>query len=192
MARFDAGNWPASSDGSPIVTPGVGGYSAVVAASFVRPADSTTYASGDLVANSTTAASVVPLSLALARVTGGTGLIVRARLKKTSTGITNAVFRVHFYRDDPSASSGITNGDNGAWLTKEANHVGSIDITMDKVFSDFAKGSGVPKVSDGNLCNLVFDAATGSQTIYALIEARAAYAPISGETFTLAVEVLRD
>ena len=50
-----------------------------VVASFTRPANTTAYTSGYLIANSTTAGSVVPLSLPVARKFGAAGKINRVR-----------------------------------------------------------------------------------------------------------------
>src|SRR5215207_5972656 len=61
-----------------------GSYSTIEVASFVRPANTTAYAIGDLVANSTTAGSVTPLSVTGARVANGTGSIVYAGLRKSN------------------------------------------------------------------------------------------------------------
>jgi hypothetical protein len=158
----------------------------IVSVNFTRPADTTAYASGDLVANSTTAGSVVPMTFAVTRASGGTGAIVRARLKKTTTGVTNAAFRVHLHKNAPTYS----NGDNGAWLTTESLYLGSFDITMDRVFSDGAKGIGIPVTGNGQ--PILFDAATGSQNIYAEIEARGAYTPGNAEVFTLTLEVVQN
>jgi hypothetical protein len=165
-----------------------GGKQTNVSANFTRPADTTAYTSGDLVANSTTAASVVPLSFTAARINDATGMIRRVRLKKSTTTTTNAQFRVHFYQNDPSASTGITNGDNGAWLTKEAGYLGSVDVTIDKAFSDAAEGVGTP--NNGSEINFI--PKSGTQTIYALIEARAAYTPGNAEVFTVNLEVLQN
>ena len=71
-----------------------------LSASFTRPNDTTAYASGDLVANSTTAGSVVPLQIDLGNVAAvGHGItrITRARLTKSGTSPTNANFRIHLY-----------------------------------------------------------------------------------------------
>lgn len=162
----------------------VGGMAQIVGGTFTRPSDTTAYASGDLVANSVTAGSVVPITVNAARITNGTGMIRRVRLLKSSTSTTNASFRVHFYRNSPTP----TNGDNGAWLTTESIYIGSVDITIDKVFSDGAKGIGTP--NNGSEIN--FDASANTNKIFALIEARAAYTPASAEVFTLAVEVLQN
>lgn len=153
-----------------------------IEATFVRPADTTAYASGDLVANSTTAGSVTALSLGVARVAAGSFSITRVRLRKSSTGVTNASFRIHFYTAAPTA----TNGDNGAWLTTgAAGYRGSLDVVMDRAFSDGAAGLTAPPTE------LDIRLASGT-AIFALIEARAAYTPASGETFGLMVEAVQD
>lgn len=161
----------------------VGGFISTPSANFNRPADTTAYASGDLVANSTTAGSVVPLSWTLARVAAGSGMVRKARLKKSGTSVTNASFRLHLY----SASPTVTNGDNGAWLSTHAGYLGSLDFTVDKAFSDAAAGNGAPVT--GSEVN--FSLASG-QTVYGLIEARGAYVPASGETFTVELECLQN
>lgn len=169
----------------------VGGESAVVVGTLTRPADTIAYAVGDLVANSTTAASVAAITLAAARVNGGTGLIRRVRLSTNHVGLSGAdSFRVHLFRNDPAPSSGIANGDNGAFSVNgvAAIHLGHADVTLDRVFRDGAKGIGTPAVGG----DILFDAGAGTTAIFALIEARSGYVPASGETFTVALEVLRD
>lgn len=155
-------------------------------ANFTRPSDTTAYASGDLVANSTTAGSVAALSWTAARVSAGNYFARRCRLKKSTTSTTNASFRLHLYNTDPAASSGITNGDNGAWLTKIAGYLGHMDITIDKAFSDAAAGQGVPAIG-GEM-----SAVPAAQTLYGLLEARAAYTPGNAEVFTVELEIFQN
>src|ERR1035437_6627566 len=59
----------------------------VAAATFTRPANTTPYTDGQLIANSTNVGYVVPLSWSVARVVGGSVSLVRARLKKSSTSL---------------------------------------------------------------------------------------------------------
>ncbi len=151
---------------------------------MTRPADTTAYAVGDLVANSTVAGSVVPLALPIARANNTPSTLRRVRLKKSGTSLTNAQFRVHFYRKLPT----LANGDNGAWSTSESHYIGSVDITMDKAFTDGAKGFGIPSVGSEMIALPDDDL----QVVYALLEARAAYTPVSGEQFTLTGEVFQD
>lgn len=163
----------------------VGGTTALPTANFTRPADTTAYASGDLIANSTTAGSVVPLTCTLNRTASGagsTGMLRRVRIRKSGTSTTNATFRVHLYTVNTMTFAG---GDNAAWSTdKVANYVGALDVTMDKAFTDGASGNGVPNT--GNEINLA------QQVYYAVMEARAAYTPANAEVFTLEFEVLQN
>jgi hypothetical protein len=142
---------------------------------------------GDLVANSTTAGSVTPLAFTVARQNGGTGAIRRARLSTNKTGLAGTeAFRLHLFKTSPTP----VNGDNGAFSVNgiAAIHIGIFDFTLDRVFSDGAKGIAAPAVGG----EIIFDAAAGSQQVFGLIEARGAYTPASGETFTVALETLRD
>ncbi len=83
-------------------------------ATFTRPANVTPYAVGNLVANSVTPGSVVPMAFTLGNAFGqGQLRLTRARLYKSGTDITNASFRIHVYEAPPVAS----NGDGAAWLT---------------------------------------------------------------------------
>lgn len=151
---------------------------AVATASVTRPADTTAYASGDLVANSTTAGSVEPLTFAATSGSGVPGQVRRVRLSKSGTSTTNASFRLHLYNAEPTPA----NGDNGAWSTDAAgNYLGSVDVTVDKAFTDGAAGFATAELN--------FRAAAGATTLYGLIEARGAYTPASAEVFTAALEV---
>ncbi len=149
---------------------------------FTRPGDTTPYSLGDLVANNTTAGSVVALSITnAARVSGGAFMIRKLAVVKSGTGVSLAAFRVHVFTTAPV----VTNGDNAAYLTTlKASWIGAFDVTVDQVFGDGAKGNGVPSYG-----NEVSGVATGT-TIYFLIEARAGYTPANAETFGVDAEIL--
>ena len=169
----------------------VGGHVVTPSASFIRPADATAYASGDLVANSTTAASVRPLMFANAvRQAGGSGRIRRGRLRKNSDDTTNPSFRLHLFDSDPTMVA-PTSGDNGAiQLTGAmASHLGSIDFDMTAIdiHADGNWDSGVPHV--GQEINFVVP---GGTALYGLLEARAAYTPADSEVFAVTLEIQQD
>ena len=152
--------------------------------SFVRPANTTQYAVGNLVANSTTAGSVVPMAFVLGNAFGvGSFRITRARLTKSSVGVTSATFRVHLYQ---STAPTCANGDGGAWSTNGAlNWLGNIDVSSMLAFTDGATGTGsFPAGSEG------FIKTASGATIYALLSDLGTYTPVSGETFTLTLEEL--
>lgn len=152
-----------------------------ISATFTRPADTTAYASGDLVANSTTAGSVVPLTFSLGNsFAQGQLRLTRARIYKNGTTPTNANFRLHLYESSPVPA----NGDNGAWSTsKAANWLGNIDVTSMLAFTDGCAGTGSAAAGSEMLLRL-----SAGKTIYGLLEAKAAYTPASGEIFTVVLE----
>jgi hypothetical protein len=152
---------------------------------FTRPSDTTAYASGDLVANSTTAGSVVAVEIRhIGNKPAGTAIIRRATVRKTGTSTTNAAFRVHLYR---TSTITCANGDNGAWSTNQvANYIGAFDVTSMRAFTDGAYGAGAPLTGSESMVKL--DAAT--QSVWALVEARGAYTPTSAEVFTIGVDLI--
>ena len=155
----------------------------LISSSFARPADTVAYASGDLIANSTTAGAVAPMSFPLAGVSGtGQTIVLRTRLSKTSTSAANASFRLHLYEAAPV----VANGDNGAWSTsKAANYLGNVDVASMFAFTDGCAGYGA--AAAGAEMRIRLSAGT---TLYGLLEARAAYTPGNAESFTVYLECL--
>jgi len=180
----------ASNDSLPVVLPSnmplLGRAILKVDDSFSRPADTTQYAVGDLVANSTTAGSVTAMSFVVTRYSQGAGELVGGRISKTSNVTTDAEFRVHLYVSSPTAA----NGDNAAWLTTGAGatptYIGHIDSLPMKAFSD---GASARLAISSTGTQIRFKLSSGS-SIKELIEARGAYVPTSGETFVVTLEIL--
>lgn len=161
-----------------------------IQASFTRPADTTAYAAGDLVANSTTAGSVIPLSFANAvRMAGDCVRIERVRIEKSGTSLTNASFRLHLFESSPTP----TVGDNGVFNNAGAlasnnilNHAGTFPVTMVWSASDGAMGIGVPTTGSGATAS-----PTSGTSLFGLLEVTAAYTPVSGEVFYVVLEGYR-
>jgi hypothetical protein len=153
-------------------------------ASFTRPANTTAYASGQLVANSTTAGSVVPMLFNMGNTFPQNQFrITRARLFKNGTSSTNATFRINLYQ---GTSPICTNGDGGVWLTTNAaGWIGNIDIPSMLSFTDGAAGTGSCAAGSEILLK-----ASAAGPIYGLLVALGAYTPTSGEIFTCTLEEL--
>jgi hypothetical protein len=166
----------------------VAGLTKIAGASLTRPANTTAYALGDLIANSATAGSVTPLAIAAARENDATGMLRKVRLSTDNVAWANNTVRVHLFKNSPTS----TVGDNGVFAAAingvASIHLGYFDVIFDQVFSDGVKGEGVPNTGG----EINFDPAAGTQNIYALIEVRGAYTPTSGQAFALAVEVLQN
>lgn len=155
------------------------------AASFTRPNNATAYATGNLVANSTTPGAVVPLAFSVSgNSMPGEFRLTRIRLFKSGTSSTNAQFRLHLYAALPLPA----NGDGGAWSTNQAaNYLGSIDVTAMKAFTDGCCDVGDDAAGAEHLIRL-----PSGTAFYGLIEARAAYAPVANEQFTVTLEMVEE
>jgi hypothetical protein len=158
------------------------------AASFTRPANTTAYVAGYLMANSTTAGSVVPPSWStLVRAAGDCVRIERIRMTASSGSITNGSFRVYIFNSAPT----VTSGDGAAFdasgvLNTNAvdNMAGNFNVTFQYSGSDGAVGYGIPSTGSG-----VTACPTSGTAIYALVEATAAWTPPSGSVITLYPEL---
>lgn len=169
----------------------------VAAAAITRPADTTQYASGDLIANSTTAASVGAFIFSLgAQMTAQSFLLRKLRLRKSSNVVTSALFRMHFFTENPFAHA-PAGGDNAALMlaaSNIANYVGYIDVTVDKAIfnaADGAAGFGVPTEGAELAIQMAASVTTGF-SLYGVLEARSTYTPASGEVFTATIEAYKD
>lgn len=154
------------------------GPSTALSASFTRPANTTAYASGDLVANSTTAGSVVTMSFG--RVPTSGLWLRKIELRKSDPDVTSASFRLWLTTDSAVT---FTNGDNGALSIASStlaigDVIASFDITVDRSLP-----------GSGDIGYATFDPGLhfigGGTTVYGFLEARAAYTPGSEEVFTV-------
>ena len=157
----------------------------VASASFTRPANTTGYTSGDLVADNTVAASVTPLVFGMSRL-GGIGTITRARLYKSSTTATAAVFTLRLF----TAAQALTNGDNGAFAVADVDDlIGT--VAMDLSSSALSGTAGLANqfaITGG----ITFDLPVISQAerrLYGYLVIGGSYAPASGETFRVDLEI---
>lgn len=146
-----------------------------VSYSFTRPSDTTAYTSGDLVANSTTAASVVPMSW---NIGGSGGRLVACAFSNNRTTITNGTFSIHFYGSSPVATA-PSNGDNGAIATVQASGLGILPLTILVTSNDVGR-----TIIHAGETNFVYPWYFPYAIVYGLVEAKAAYTPASGEVFT--------
>lgn len=156
-------------------------------ASLTLPSGTPTYTIGDLIANSASGASVVPLEFTLARNAGGQFFVTRGRITSSRTASTSSgFFRLHLYTSAPAVASGGATGDDGVFATNvsgSANYVGAIDFTLDRQHADGYAGAGTPPVGGA----IAVDLASG-QKLYGLLEARAAYTRISIEVLGFTLE----
>lgn len=160
-----------------------GRYTVATKSSFTRPADTTAYAVGDLVANSTVAASVNAGSWTGATFTGsggGTGKINGIGIS-VAASTTVKTFRVHLFTAAPT----MTNGDNGVFAVTSFDldtHLGYVDVLLDTI-----NGSGSIGYAQ---CDVDYQIASGD-TLYYRIETRTIFTPASADTFAVKVKFER-
>lgn len=89
-----------------------GGYTNRVRATYIRAADATVYAAGDLIGNSTTAANVVPIQFPAARFAGGSGRITGCRcvISTTAATVVFPAFDLLLFRPDPVGTIPFVDG----------------------------------------------------------------------------------
>jgi len=168
------------SDSNPV--PVKGGL-VVVSAEFTRPADTTAYAIGDVVGDSTSAAT--PLAIAgCARVNGGSGYIVRAALIADQKSITPSI-RVHVFNSAPTQSN--DNAAHRALYADVSKRVGEFVLGPLVTPSDTANST-LSRAVDMNL-RVPFVCASGTTTLYFIFEALTAFTPASGGKFTLQLAI---
>ena len=157
---------------------------------FIRPANTTAYVAGDLVANSTTAAAVVPLCFNIEAFKKRSGVVGFVRLFKDDETTTNANFSLHLFTKAPS----VTAGDNAAIAISTSEYwFGTVACDM----SSGAFATSTDLISrfqtlHGSTPGLfAFDVHNNEvpKELYGLLEAEAAYTPSSGERFKVWLEI---
>lgn len=167
------------------------GYMVIPSYTFTRPTDTVTYAIGDILANSTVAGTVIPLSWPVGRMTGTTNTlsIRRARVRKSGQGTTNCAVRIHIFTTATGVS--VSTGDNRVFTSvwsPSSKYAGAIDVLIDRGGADGAFGDGVP--TTGNEINMRL--ISGAASISGLMEMRGAYIPLNAETFKVDLEIFQD
>ena len=148
---------------------------------FTRPADTTAYAAGDLIANSTTAGSVVPLSFRLPT-SGKNATVQGIVVQKSATSLTNFSTTLHLFDASPT----VAGGDNAAPAPSAAGYLGSISTATTSALA----GTGVAwATNSSDVSTKPTFVVPASRTVYGLLTATGAYTPASEETFTVSIVV---
>ena len=152
----------------------------VTSNTITRPNDTTAYASGDLVANDTTAGSVTPFSWNVGLCRGIK--LWRVGIAKSSASVTHASYRVHLYNDSPT----VANGDNGAISSTRSSYIGFVDVAAPATaFSDAYYANGV--FVNNSVQAPLFMRTDLDGYVYGLLEARGSYTPTAQETYAISL-----
>lgn len=156
--------------------------------SFNRPADTNNYAANDMVMNSTSAATLATI-LEAALAAGKGGIIQSVTLWKSGTLVTGAVFQVQFFSSASASIPGQDNAPENVLLGNAPFLVGAVDLPA------MATGAGAVNSAAKAAATQValpYVCATDTALRWA-VKCLSAYTDeASGETFTLAVGLLRD
>ena len=159
------------------------GPSQEITATFTRPNDTTAYAAGDLIANSTTAGSVTLMSWKLQNAMW----LRRITIRKSDPDIVLASFRLWL---TPDSAITFSNGDNGALSiatsTLAIADAQAFDVIVDQTLTG-AGDIGVATFDPGLIAIAPASFANGQGTLYGFLEARAAYTPAAQEVFTISL-----
>jgi len=152
----------------------VSGQSALVSASYARPANTDYYTALDVFSNSTSAPALLSFTN-IARVNAGSGYIVKARLV-TDQASNASRFRLHLFH---TAISPIADNSPFASLyANRANKIGFIDFD-----AMGAEGSGSDCAESSNFSTrLKFVCAAASRSLYGILEVRDNFTPTSGQS----------
>ncbi len=148
---------------------------------LTRPNDTTAYASGDLIANSTTASAVAVPALRDRQPAGQAINVSRVLIRKSGTSVTTCDIRVHLFSAPPTT---FANGDNGAFSSNGlAGWICSVDVSVTQAFTDGAAGLSA-------LVEQPVLAPSGVSSLWCVLEARSTYTPAANETFDVVLYAL--
>lgn len=151
----------------------------VVSGEFTRPSDTTAYAIGDVIGNSTSAATPLEIS-GCARVNAGSGYIVRAAFIADQKSITPSV-RVHVFNAAPTQSN--DNAAHRALYADVSKRVGEFVLGPLSTPAD-TTNSTLSRAVDMNL-RIPFVTGGSTTSLYFIFEALTAFTPASAGKFTL-------
>lgn len=152
--------------------------------SYTRPADTTTYTAGDVVANSTSAAVALVFSNA-ARSVGQGGVIQNARLIFSTAPATKLDSELYLFDTTPTMQN-----DNAAWAPSTSD-LGKLVGVIAFPTASFKVGSSNGVIEVQNI-NLRFQCAVGGLNLFGILVARNAYVPASAEVFKMRLSIAQD
>lgn len=142
---------------------------------LTRPANQTPYTAKDSISNHATAGSVIALPCTMP-VTTADLKIFEFLADTTDTALGDGItLRVHVFTSDPTASSGVSGGDNALWANKKAGWIGSLSAAM-VTFSDGSRGRLLP---DGGT---YIPVVAGTVTVWVQYQAITGFTPSANST----------
>ncbi|HKX31494.1 MAG TPA: hypothetical protein VJ302_27655 [Blastocatellia bacterium] len=165
-----------------------GSKQVTVSASKTRPADTTAYAVGDAITESTSSPTVMTFS-GVARANGGSGIIIGALLIDSANQTTKGQFELLLY--DTTFTPDNDNAANTPTDAEMETLIGTIQFNLSSVGDATSGAGGNCAFPVGNL-SIPFTCGGGSTSIFGQLVARNAYTPVSGEKFTVRLQIIQN
>lgn len=205
IGGFDGAEWQIAkftTGGSLLVnlasttTAGSAAISASAATEMTRTSDGNAYAIGDAISTTVTGSAVTPITFTVARANGYPGRIIGA-LMFVNSATAFAYIRLHLFNQAPFAAAGYQADNAALALTYTAMKTGAAGANPNYIgYVDFngwvAQSASAASYGTSDQTELQFAPAAASQSIYGLLEARAAFTPASAETFDITLDLLQD
>lgn len=148
----------------------------------IRPNDTTTYASGDVINESTSAGTGLTFT-GCGRPTVGSGVIMEVRITDSANQTLKLSAELWLFTAAPAADN-----DNAAFTPSDAETLTLACPPIPVVYSyigDATSGAGGNVVLSSGRVDIPFACASGSATLYGVLVARNAYVPVTSEVFTV-------
>lgn len=164
------------------------GVGSTVQASYTRPADTTAYTGGDVVADSTSAATILTFA-ALTKDMNGGAIIQEALLIDSANQSTKPDLELWLF----DTTFAIQN-DNAAWAPTDAQLEGLVGVIPFSSSSfksgDATSGAGGNCACDVQGLGMPVNTKGGKVDLFGVLVVRNAYTPVSAEKFTIRLKVL--
>jgi len=161
---------------------------ATAAAAKTRPSDTTAYAVGDVI-NESTSAGTGWVFADVVRTPGGTGTIKRVYINDSAYVATNLSAELFLF----SAVIGVDN-DNATFTPTDAEMetlLAVIPVSTARP-GDITAGATGNSLIESAAVDIPFKCAAGVSTLYGVLVAKNAYVPVSAEIFTIRVIIQQD
>lgn len=167
----------------------VGGHTVISSTSFTRPNDTATYASGDVVANSTSVPVVMTFANC-ARLNAGSGIILSALLIDGSNPTLKGDFELWLFRTSPAIDN-----DNALWTPTDAELATLVKVIVfgsAPTLGDATVGAVGNCVYDAPGVNQAFVCGAGVKTLFGVLVVRNALVGIALNTYTALLNIAQD
>lgn len=164
-----------------------GSYSRIISTGFTRPANTTAYAAGDVVCDSTSAPTILTFS-DIGRYNGDSGLIIGAHMVDSVNQAVKGDFDLLLF----DATITMDN-DNAAFTPTDAEMLDCIGVIKFLASNAINGDAAANLIYMAQLYNsIVYQCGSSLPDLYGVLVARNAYTPASAEVFTIGLRVVRD